>query len=77
MNDLYLVFIQRFNHSLYKRLCYQWRIQGGQSGVTPNTDPQTSVASLEQGRTQWGGFGVHPPLELDILRKVHYLRKGD
>jgi len=30
-----------------------------------------------QGRTQ-GGVGVNPPpLELDILRKVHYLRKGD
>jgi len=24
-----------------------------------------------------GGFGVKPPLQLDILRKVHYLRKGD
>jgi len=30
-----------------------------------------------QGRTQ-GGFGVNPPpLELDILRKLYYLRKGD
>jgi len=25
-----------------------------------------------------GGFGVNPPpLELDILRKLYYLRKGD
>ena len=24
-----------------------------------------------------GGLGLKPPLELDILRKVHYLRKGD
>jgi len=24
-----------------------------------------------------GGFGLEPPLQLDILRKVHYLRKGD
>jgi len=30
----------------------------------------------KQGRTQ-GGVGVKTPLQLDILRKVHYLRKGD
>ena len=24
-----------------------------------------------------GGFGVKPPLELDILRKLYYLRKRD
>jgi len=27
-----------------------------------------------QGRTQ-GGVGVTPPLELDILQKLYYLRK--
>jgi len=32
---------------------------------------------IEPGRTQGGGVGVKTPLELDILRKVHYLRKGD
>jgi len=32
--------------------------------------------SLLQGRTQ-GGFGVTPPLKLDILQKLHYLHKGD
>jgi len=31
---------------------------------------------VEQGRTQ-GEFGVKTPLELDILRKLYYLRKGD
>jgi len=36
----------------------------------------TTVAHA-QGRTQGGGFGVKPPLELDILRKLCYLRKGD
>ena len=31
-----------------------------------------------QGRTQKGGVGVKPPaLELDILRNLYYLRKGD
>jgi len=30
---------------------------------------------FNQGRTQGGGdLGLKPPLELDILRKVHYLR---
>jgi len=30
-----------------------------------------------QGRTQ-GGVGFYPPpFELDILRKLYYLRKGD
>jgi len=24
-----------------------------------------------------GGFGVKPPLELDILRRLYYLHKGD
>jgi len=24
-----------------------------------------------------GGFGDKPPLELDILQKLYYLRKGD
>jgi len=30
-----------------------------------------------QGRTQgrWGGLGLTPPLELDILQKLYYLRK--
>ena len=32
--------------------------------------------SILQGRTQ-GGVGLTPPLELDILRKLYYLRKGD
>jgi len=30
--------------------------------------------SSSQGRTQ-GGVGVTPPLELDILQKLYYLRK--
>ena len=30
-----------------------------------------------QGRTQGSGFGVKPPLELDILQKRYYLHKGD
>jgi len=30
-----------------------------------------------QGRTQGGVLGLKPPLELDILRKLYYLRKGD
>jgi len=29
-----------------------------------------------QGRTQ-GGLGLKPPLELDFLQKLDYLRKGD
>jgi len=29
----------------------------------------------DQGRTQGGGLGLKPPLELDILRKLYYLRK--
>jgi len=30
-----------------------------------------------QGRTQGGlGLGLTPPLELDILQKLYYLRKG-
>jgi len=29
-----------------------------------------------QGRTQ-GRLGLKPPLELDILQKLYYLRKGD
>jgi len=28
-----------------------------------------------QGRTQGGGLGLKPPLELDILQKLYYLRK--
>ena len=28
-----------------------------------------------QGRTQGGGLGLNPPLELDILQKIYYLRK--
>ena len=31
---------------------------------------------LDQGRTK-GGFGVKLSLELDILQKLCYLRKGD
>jgi len=31
---------------------------------------------LPQGRTQ-RGLGLTPPLELDILQKLHYLCKGD
>jgi len=30
-----------------------------------------------QGRTQGGGLGLTPPLELDILQKLYHLRKGD
>jgi len=30
-----------------------------------------------QGRTQEGGWITPPPLELDILQKLYYLRKGD
>jgi len=33
--------------------------------------------SQTQGRTQGGALGLKPPLQLDIIRKVHYLRKGD
>ena len=29
-----------------------------------------------QGRTQGGGLGLNSPLELDILQKLYYLRKG-
>ena len=37
-----------------------------------------TVLILTQGRTQGGGgLGVNPPHELDILRKLYYLRKGD
>jgi len=28
-----------------------------------------------QGLTQGGGLGLTPPLELDILQKLYYLRK--
>jgi len=28
-----------------------------------------------QGRTQGGFLGLNPPLELDILQKLYYLRK--
>jgi len=31
---------------------------------------------MDQGRTQ-GGLGLKPPLELDFLQKLYYLRKGD
>jgi len=31
--------------------------------------------AYRQGRTQGGGVGVNPPLELDILQKLCYLRK--
>jgi len=31
--------------------------------------------STDQGRTHGGG--LKPPLELDVLRKLYYLRKGD
>jgi len=31
---------------------------------------------MNQGRTQGGGLGLKPPLELDILQKLYYLRKG-
>ena len=30
-----------------------------------------------QGRTQGGGLGLNPHLELDILQKLCYLCKGD
>jgi len=35
------------------------------------------MRGMNQGRTQGGVLGLKPPLHLDILRKVHYLRKGD
>jgi len=35
------------------------------------------LGATVQGRTQGEGVGVKTPLQLDILRKVHYLRKGD
>jgi len=33
--------------------------------------------AADQGRTQGGGMGLKPTLELDILQKLYYLRKGD
>jgi len=30
-----------------------------------------------KGVRKGGGLGIKPPLELDILRKLYYLRKGD
>ena len=35
--------------------------------------PRCCVLKCTQGRTQ--GVGVNPPLELDILQKLYYLRK--
>jgi len=36
-----------------------------------------SSLGKSQWRTQGFFWGLNPPLQLDILRKVHYLRKGD
>jgi len=30
-----------------------------------------------QGRTQGGGLGLNPTLEIHIFQKLYYLRKGD
>jgi len=38
--------------------------------------PYISSCTFMQGRTQ-GGLGLNPSLELDILQKIYYLRKGD
>jgi len=35
------------------------------------------VRILTKGVRKGRGFGVKPPLELDILQKFCYLRKGD
>jgi len=35
-----------------------------------------ATQSHAQGRTQ-GGVGVKPPLELDILQNLYYMRKGN
>ena len=47
--------------------------------VPPLTEHDDVIETQTQGRTQGGGLGLGltPPLQLDILRKVHYLRKGD
>jgi len=37
----------------------------------------TTTVIANQGRTQGEGFGVKPPLDLDILQKLYDLRKGD
>ena len=34
-----------------------------------------NIVCLRQGRTQGGGLGLTPPLELDIFQKFYYLRK--
>jgi len=34
-----------------------------------------SLSDMTQGRTQGGVWGLNPPLELDILQKLYYLRK--
>jgi len=35
------------------------------------------MVKIHQGRTQGEGLGSTPLLELDILRKLYYLRKGN
>ena len=37
----------------------------------------TKIWYAQQVRTQRGGVGLTPPLELDILQKLCYLHKGD
>ena len=39
------------------------------------SNPALTNSTLMQGRTQGGGLGLTPPLELDILQKLYYLRK--
>ena len=49
--------------------------------ITPRYVKHTEVRETNQkiGMTAKGaqGGGVKPPLELDILQKLYYLRKGD
>ena len=37
----------------------------------------SDVDGKHKGVRKGGRFGVNAPLQLDILRKAHYLRKGD
>jgi len=36
-----------------------------------------SIKGVRKGGVGINPWGLKPPLQLDILRKVHYLRKGD
>jgi len=36
-----------------------------------------NMYDISKGVRKGGVLGLNPPLELDILRKLYYLRKGD